>query len=143
VLSGATTRRPPRRLHHHWPKPASRAPSSHQLSAALSRHNQFKSMKRLFAWTYSSPLTTIRPSLHLEPPYFAIKMAPVASPQHLEDSQLSLTENRKFSPLPMNRAVIDICPSISPFSTPFLKLICIICPSISPFPTPFFKLICR
>jgi hypothetical protein len=58
--------------------------SLYHLSRTFSRRNQFKSTKRLFAWTWhSSSSTTVRPSLHLEPPYFAIKRAPIASLRHI------------------------------------------------------------
>jgi hypothetical protein len=78
--------------HHHpsgaFPDQDSRFPhtttSLYHLSRTFSCRNQFKSTKRLFAWTWHSSLsTTVCPSLHLEPPYFAIKRAPVASLRHL------------------------------------------------------------
>jgi hypothetical protein len=99
---------PPRRLRHHRLEPGSRAPSSYQPTAALSCHNQFKSMKRLFTWTWhGSPSTAVHPSLHLDPPYFDIKRAPVASPRHL--ARTSKTFNSpslrivSFSPFTMNQ----------------------------------------
>jgi hypothetical protein len=71
---------------HHHPSGAfpHTTTSLYHLSRTFSRRNQFKSTKWLFAWTWHSSLsTTVHPSLHLEPPYFAIKRALVASLQHL------------------------------------------------------------